>query len=196
MNEVTLGKCCEFINGKAFKPVEWTKDGLPIVRIQNLNDENAIFNYYNKDIEKKYIIENEQLLFSWSGTPGTSFGAFFWNRGKAVLNQHIFKVIPKIKINERYLRYALNGNINVIISKSHGGVGLQHITKKELEKITINVPKIEKQEKIVNILENLEETIIKRKKQVILLNELIKSQFVNIIHFLKFNISGGALWNI
>ena len=178
MDEMTLGKCCEFINGKAFKPAEWTKDGLPIVRIQNLNDENATFNYYNKDIEKKYIIEDGQLLFSWSGTPGTSFGAFFWKRGKAVLNQHIFKIIPKIKINERYLRYALNGNINVIISKSHGGVGLQHITKKELEKITINVPEIEKQEKIVNILENLEENIRKRKKQIIFLNDLIKSQFV------------------
>ncbi len=27
-------------------------------------------------------------------------------------------------------------------------------------------------------------------------NELIKSQFVYIIHLLKFNISGGVLWNM
>ena len=176
--KVKLGEICNFINGRAFKPSEWEKQGLPIVRIQNLNDENADFNYYSKAIEDKYIIESNQLLFSWSGTPGTSFGAFFWNRGKAVLNQHIFKVIPKIDINIEYLRYLLNGNLDIIISKSHGGVGLQHITKSELEKIVVTIPEREEQVYAVNILNKITEIIKIRKEQIRYFEEIIKSQFV------------------
>ena len=176
--KVKLGDICNFVNGRAFKPSEWDKTGLPIVRIQNLNDENAEFNFCSKVIEDKYIIEDNQLLFSWSGTPGTSFGAFFWNRGKAVLNQHIFKVIPKININMGFLRYLLNGNLDIIISKSHGGVGLQHITKGELEKIIVDIPEIEEQEHIVNSLDRITVIIRNRKEQIKQFNEIIKSQFV------------------
>lgn len=176
--KLKLGEICNFVNGRAFKPSEWEKQGLPIVRIQNLNNEKVEFNFYSKEIEDKYIIDNNQLLFSWSGTPGTSFGAFFWNRGKAVLNQHIFKVIPKIEVNIEFLKYLLNGNLDIIISKSHGGVGLQHITKGELEKITVVIPEREKQEYIVKTLNKITEIIKNRKEQIKQFDELIKSQFV------------------
>lgn len=173
-----LGEICNFINGKAFKPSGWGKEGLSIVRIQNLNDENAEFHFYSQTIDDKYIINDNQLLFSWSGTPGTSFGAFFWNRGKAVLNQHIFKVIPKININLKFLKYLLNGNLDIIISKSHGGVGLQHITKGELEKIIVEIPDYEKQKYVVRTLNLVTEIINYRKEQLKQLNKIIKSQFV------------------
>ncbi len=38
-------------NGKAFKPSDWSTSGLPIVRIQNLNNEDAPYNYYDKPID-------------------------------------------------------------------------------------------------------------------------------------------------
>ena len=186
MEKFKLGDICDFINGRAFKPSEWEKKGLPIVRIQNLNDENAEFNFYSKDIEEKYIIDNNQLLFSWSGTPGTSFGAFFWNRGKAVLNQHIFKIIPKIDINIEFLKYLLNGNLNTIISKSHGGVGLKHITKSELEKIVVHIPEIKKQEYMVKTLNQTLEIINNKKNQLKELDILIKSQFVEMFENEKY----------
>ena len=186
MEKFKLGDICDFINGRAFKPSEWEKKGLPIVRIQNLNDENAEFNFYSKDIEEKYIIDNNQLLFSWSGTPGTSFGAFFWNRGKAVLNQHIFKIIPKIDINIEFLKYLLNGNLNTIISKSHGGVGLKHITKSELEKIVVHIPEIKKQEYMVKTLNQTLEIINNKKNQLKELDILIKSQFVEMFEGEKY----------
>ena len=34
----------DYVNGRAFKPEEWETNGLPIVRIQNLNDETAPYN--------------------------------------------------------------------------------------------------------------------------------------------------------
>src|SRR5690554_6101358 len=87
-----LGDICKLRNGRAFKPEEWSDRGLPIIRIQNLNDLTKPFNYCNLDIDDKFVVNTDDLLFSWSGTPGTSFGAFIWNRGKGYLNQHIFRV--------------------------------------------------------------------------------------------------------
>ena len=33
-----IGELCDLINGRAFKPTDWGEVGLPIIRIQNLND--------------------------------------------------------------------------------------------------------------------------------------------------------------
>lgn len=96
------------INGKAFKPSDWTETGLPIIRIQNLNNPNAQYNHFLGEVEAKFLVKKGELLFAWSGTPGTSFGAHIWNGEKAVLNQHIFRVLfdDKLinKLNAQQLR--------------------------------------------------------------------------------------------
>ena len=89
---VELGEVAEYINGFAFKPKDWTDTGLPIIRIQNLTGSSKSINKTNKkDVPEKYLIENGDLLISWSAT----IGFYIWNKGKAYLNQHIFKVLPK-----------------------------------------------------------------------------------------------------
>ena len=178
MIRMKIKDICDLQNGRAFKPSDWGTAGVPIIRIQNLSDERAPFNYYSGKYNLAQEVDNGDLLFSWSGTPGTSFGAFLWNRGKGVLNQHIFKVIPKVEVDKTYLMYALNGNISTIISKAHGGVGLQHITKKELDEIEIQMVSISRQKKIVEILEKISLLIFLRKQQLAKLDELIKARFV------------------
>lgn len=178
MIRMKIKDICDLQNGRAFKPSDWGTAGLPIIRIQNLNDERAPFNYYGGKYNLAQEVDNGDLLFSWSGTPGTSFGAFLWNRGKGVLNQHIFKVIPKVEVDKTYLMYALNGNISTIISKAHGGVGLQHITKKELDEIEIQMVSISRQKKIVEILEKISLLIFLRKQQLSKFDELVKARFV------------------
>ena len=170
----SIGELCQLINGYAFKSSDWSSEGIPIVRIQNLNNILGKFNYFKGKLDKKYYIDNGALLFSWSGT----LGAFIWNRGPAVINQHIFRVIPKKRINIFYLKYALNGKLSDIIAKSHGGVGLQHITKKDFEKINISVPSLDVQNKIVMTLNSLEDILEKRKQQLSKLDQLIKSRFI------------------
>ena len=155
-----LGEVCRLTNGMAFKPSDWIETGIPIVRIQNLNDENAPFNYCAPEIiDDRCMIDTGTLLFSWSGTPGTSFGAFIWNRGKAVLNQHIFIVKP-VEIDKVFLKMAIDANMTSIIEKSHGGAGLRHITKSDFEDIRISVPKdIAEQRRIAQALTALDEII-------------------------------------
>jgi len=158
LKTIKIKDACDLINGKAFKPEDWSDAGLPIVRIQNLNNEQAPFNYFDGEIKEQYLIDTGELLFSWSGTPGTSFGAFFWNRGKAVLNQHIFRVRLKVEFNLLFLQFALNGRIDYIISKAHGGVGLQHITKKELDEVELLLPSVDIQNQFADFVEQTDKS--------------------------------------
>ena len=160
---VEIGEVCNLINGRAFKPQDWKRadsGGLPIVRIKNLNTPSSEFNYYIGEVRDRYIINKEQLLFSWSGSRGTSFGAHIWNGGKAILNQHIFKVeFDQIRAIKMYLYYVLNKAVAEVEQNLHGGVGLVHITKGNLEKIQIPLPPLETQKAIVTEIE-AEESLV------------------------------------
>ncbi len=143
-------------NGKAFKPSDWTNEGLPIVRIQNLNDYSAPFHYYSGDTESKFILHGDELLFAWSGTPGTSFGAHIWHGEDAVLNQHIFKLEFNEKlIYKPYYMYALNQRVNELVAAAHGSAGLQHVTKGVFENTFIPLPPYNEQQRIVKKIEDL-----------------------------------------
>ena len=154
---IRLGESMEMLNGKAFKPSDWLPSGLPIVRIQNLNKLEASFNYCNPEtISEKNKINDGSFLISWSGTPGTSFGAFIWQRGAAALNQHIFKceLIGHAFVPE-FLKLSINSQLNVLIAKAQGGVGLQHVTKGTLESLILVLPPLAEQSRIVTRVEEL-----------------------------------------
>lgn len=159
LNLTRLGDIFTFKNGRAFKKSEWSEEGLPIIRIKNLNDSNAPFNYYEGQYDSAIEVNRGDLLFSWSGTVGSSFGSHIWGRDKGVLNQHIFKVGFKEAINLQYAYYAL-AEITAEIEKSvKGAVGLVHVTKSSLNEFQIPLPPLAEQERIVSILDKAFEGI-------------------------------------
>ena len=144
---VRVRNCTELFNGRAFKPSDWTVMGLPIVRIQNLNDEKAPFNYYDKSVEEDVHLYGGEFLFAWSGTSGTSFGAHIWRNQEAVLNQHIFKLLfDETALFKPYYMYALNQRV------AHGSAGLQHVTRGVFESTLIPLPPFAEQIRIVEKL--------------------------------------------
>ena len=148
--KTTLGEIATYVNGRAFKPIEWSKTGTPIIRIQNLNNPNAEYNYYDGNIEEKYHIENGDLLFAWSA----SLGAYIWKGKSAFLNQHIFKVLPKENIDKTFIYYLLDKVTNELYAKAHGS-GMVHVTKGKFEATSVNIPSLETQQAIVNKIESL-----------------------------------------
>jgi type I restriction enzyme S subunit len=151
---VRIGDALNLINGRAFKSTEWKKTGTPIVRIQNLNNSDAPFNYFQGDLPPKFMLDDGDLLFAWSGTPGTSFGAHIWRGGKAWLNQHIFKVLFDVaRFDKRFLQLAINQNLAEYIRAAHGGAGLAHITKGTFEESELPEPNLPEQRRIVAEIE-------------------------------------------
>ncbi len=81
-----------FLNGFAFRPSHLGDVGLPIVKIPELRDGPTEKTPRNpgENIPGKYLLNTGDILFSWSGTLLVNI----WNHGRALLNQHLFKVIP------------------------------------------------------------------------------------------------------
>jgi type I restriction enzyme S subunit len=151
---VEVGDVLKLVNGRAFKPVEWSKTGLPIVRIQNLNNPDAPFNYFEGELPPKFLLDDGDLLFAWSGTPDTSFGAHIWHGGKAWLNQHIYKVqFDELQFDKKFLQLAINQNLSEYIRAAHGGAGLAHITKGQFEQSTLPAPPLSEQVQVVAEIE-------------------------------------------
>ena len=149
-----IGLLCTLENGRAFKPTEWRRRGIPIIRIQNLNNPNAAYNYFDGQFEDRYFLRGGELLFAWSGTPGTSFGAHIWRGGEAVLNQHIFRVdFDESSLDKRFFRYAINQKLEELIGIAHGGVGLRHVTKGKFENTEVSIPPLNEQKRIADKLD-------------------------------------------
>lgn len=155
--KVRVGDACRLVNGRAFKPTDWTTEGKPIIRIQNLNNRRAPFNRFKGVVESKFLVEPGELLFAWSGTPGTSFGAHIWDRESAILNQHIFRVLDyEQQFDKAFLRYAINERLDHLIGEAHGGAGLAHVTKPKFEATELLRPPLDEQRRIVAKLEALQ----------------------------------------
>jgi len=154
----TIGKTVTLVNGRAFKPSDWKTHGLPIIRIQNLNDPMASYNYYEGDVEERYYVNNGDILFAWSGTKESSFGARMWRGQTAILNQHIFRVIPnEAKLSSQYVLLALKRFQEDIERKSHGfKSSFVHIRKSDLESTFLAVPPLPEQRSIATVLSDMD----------------------------------------
>ena len=140
-----LGDLGTYINGMAFKPSDWARDGLPIIRIQNLTDPGKPFNRFSGDFESRYRIRDGDLLISWSA----SLGAFIWNRGEAILNQHIFRVeVNEDRVEKHFLYYLVLHMLDEIARHTHGST-MKHITKRKFEALDVSVPSKQEQRRIV-----------------------------------------------
>ena len=145
---VRLGDLASYINGYAFKPDDWTTSGLPIVRIQNLTGTNEGYNYYEGKYPSQVEINNGDILISWSA----SLGVYLWNGGKAILNQHIFKVdFNKLPVNKDYFMVAVSQKLAEMGDKTHGAT-MKHIVKKDFDNTLVAYPQKDAQLKFAEFV--------------------------------------------
>ena len=169
-----LGDIATYIHRYAFKPEQRGSEGLPIIRIQDLTGNAYDLGYYNGDYPKKVELNDGDVLISWSA----SLGVYLWNHGKALLNQHIFKVVfDKVEIDKFYFMYAVEYNLDKMSLKTHGAT-MKHITKKDFDNVVIPYPDLDYQKEVAYRLTSLKGIIEKYQKQLDLLDELVKARFV------------------
>ena len=171
---INLGDVATYINGYAFKPEDRGEVGLPIIRIQDLTGNTYDLGFYDGEYPSKIEINDGDVLISWSA----SLGVYVWNRGKALLNQHIFKVaFDKVEIDKNYFVYAVKYKLDEMVRKTHGAT-MKHIVKKDFDATQIPYPSLREQAEIATILDKISMIIEVRKRELQLLDNLIKARFV------------------
>lgn len=172
---VSLGEVADFINGYAFKPTDWALEGLPIIRIQNLTGTGTELNRTKLSVPEKYLVSSGDLLVSWSA----SLGVFQWRGPKAIVNQHIFKVVPNLKkVDLNYLRHAIASSIHEMERFTHGST-MKHINRREFLDHQIPLPPLGEQRRIAAILDKADALRRKRKRALELLDGLTQSVFID-----------------
>lgn len=169
-----LGDVATYINGYAFKPEDWSDIGLPIIRIQDLTGNSYQANRYNGEYAPKYEVNDGDVLISWSA----SLGIYVWHGEKAVLNQHIFKVVfDKEEVCKNFFVHQVESILERAVSEAHGAT-MKHLTKPVFDALPFYLPSIEEQRKIAEVLDKVSDLIAKRRQQLEKLDLLVKARFV------------------
>ena len=173
---IKLGDVATYINGYAFKPEDRGEVGLRIIRIQDLTGNAYDLGFYDGEYPEKIEINDGDVLISWSA----SLGVYVWNGGRALLNQHIFKVVfDKVDIDKNYFVYAVRQKLVEMGMKTHGAT-MKHIVKSDFDATLIPYPSLNEQAEIATNLKKVFGVIEARKQELHLLDDLIKARFVEL----------------
>ena len=134
-----LSEIAEFLNGLAlqkYPPIAGEKT-LPVIKIRELkqgitsNTDKA-----NTHLDKKYIIQNGDVLFSWSG----SLEVVIWQNGKGALNQHLFKVSSEEFPKWFYYFWILHHLREFKGVAANKATTMGHINRKHLDLAEVIIP--------------------------------------------------------
>jgi len=166
-----LDKIAIFLNGLPCQkyPPKNDKDKLPVLKIKELqNGVNKNSDWASSKIPSEYIVQNGDVVFSWSGTLMVKI----WNGEKCFLNQHLFKVFSKDYPKWFYyfwIKHYLKHFIAIAKSKA---TTMGHIKRKDLSKALIKVPSHEELKKMGKILSPMIEKIITNNRKIQTLTQL------------------------
>ncbi|WP_447858055.1 restriction endonuclease subunit S [Pseudomonas aeruginosa] len=86
----SLDSIADYLNGLALQKFPPSEDSwLPVIKIAQLRKGDTVgADRAGRNIKPEYVIQNGDVLFSWSG----SLEVVIWCGGEGALNQHLFKV--------------------------------------------------------------------------------------------------------
>lgn len=165
--------------------VEYRSKGIPIIQSKNITsgylDLDDVRYLDIDDYEKykdKYNPNKGDILLCNIGTIGTSL--VLKQDSKFLIAWNLFKLkIDTERFNPKYIKYYLDKLklINYFDRLLTGGT-VKFINKTKMGQIRIPICDIRRQDKIVSVLDKAQELIDKRKEQIEALDELVKSQFI------------------
>jgi len=176
-----LGDVCKLRNGYAFKSENFSNEGIPIIRISDIYDDEASpddsLKINESNVFEKFVVRKGDILIAMSGATTGKFGRYNSDR-KAYQNQRVgcFVITDEENLNQDYLYLLLKGLKKKIEKDAYGG-GQPNISSAIIENYKIQLPSLEDQSKISSVLNKAEIIIKKREITLNLAEELLKSVF-------------------
>ena len=192
--EVKLGDICNILNGYAFKSKEYVEDGIRVIRITNVQKGNIEDNdpkYYDiSKIEelKNYMLKENDLLISLTGNVGR-VGQLPKKLLPAGLNQRVgcLRIKDERNVSVEYLYQYFNSyNFERDCINNSKGIAQKNLSTEWLKNYKMSIPNLDEQNRIVNELKKIQKLKKLKEQQLKELNQLIKSQFVEMFENNKF----------
>ena len=147
------------------------KDGkYPLYRSSNKLD-----TYYDE-----YLLDEEVIIIGTGGNP-----SIHYNKGKCAYTTQCLVLKSKGEFDNKYIYYYLLSRLN-IIKRMFRGLAIKQLDKKEFFKLDILLVDKLKQKRIIDNLDKISNNIQSKKEQLKKLEELVKSQFIEMFENNKF----------
>ncbi|MEQ6345384.1 MULTISPECIES: restriction endonuclease subunit S [Vibrio] len=175
---VKLDSVVEVLSGFAFKSSSFNKtsQGVPIIRIQNVAENNSEedFVYWDESYKEKFLIDDGDILLSLSG----NIKLGIWGNGKALLNQRIIKISEKEGLDKGYLFYFLMSAVKSIAALGKEAV-ISNVSVNDFKALLIPIPPLETQKQIAAVLEKADQLRKDCQQMEQELNSLAQSVFID-----------------
>ena len=179
-----LGDVISIKKGKKIEQVEESENTIRYIQIDDLrNDDNIKF---CEKIDKYVMAEKEDIIIAWDGANAGTVGFG--------LNGAIGSTLARLDINDNeidtiYCAMFLRSKFKYLREKCTGAT-IPHLSRASLEDLKLPKPSLETQKKIVEVLDKAQSLIDKKKEQIELLDELVKSRFVEMFGDISKNPKG------
>ena len=137
-----LDELCDLQNGFAFKSTKFRDDGMPVLRISNIQEGTittdklvyASQDDYSENL-KRYIVKKEALLLAMSGATTGKVGI---NRSEQnfYLNQRVGMLTPKSTLDRDFLYFFLTTKVEELLSIS-AGAAQPNLSAKQIKEIQL-----------------------------------------------------------
>lgn len=134
-----LSRIAHFLNGVASQkyPPESQEQSLPVIKISELRKGfTESSGKANSKIDQKYIVDDGDVIFSWSG----SLELILWGHGRGVLNQHLFKVTSQEFPKWLYYFWTKQHLLNFRRIAADKATTMGHIQRHHLTEAQVFVP--------------------------------------------------------
>ena len=166
--------------GYAFKSELFKDEGIPIIRISNISQDNSVVAndlvYYDKlKNDHKFIIKKGELIIAMSGATTGKVAVYDFEQ-ISYINQRVglFKQISNKLYYPFLIQYSLSNSFKKELQKTLVAGAQPNISKKEIEEFKIDLPYYEEQKKIADLLHNIDLKINSIKKQTFEISEFKK----------------------
>lgn len=156
--------------GSALKRGDMKKEGIPVYEQQHAIYGIRDFRFFideNKFAEmKRFQVRTNDLIISCSGTVG-NVSIIRENDPKGIISQALLLLRANTdRILPQYLKYFFTSKegYNAIVSRSSGSVQVNISKRSVIEQIPLALPSLAEQEKIVSVLESIDNKIAENEK--------------------------------
>lgn len=184
MTKKKLNEISRLLNGYAFKSSKYVQSGLRVIRIANvqdgyLSDSDPCFYPIETTTElEQFLLKPHDLLMSLTGNVGRV--AFIEKEYlPAGLNQRVECIRPFSEFDKEYLYYFFRSPMfqRESLKASHGSAQL-NLSTVWLANFYVVYPDEEKRKTAVNTLRTIDNLIREKRNQLIELDALVKSRFI------------------